>query len=130
MRDTVPKQEEEKRRDAPVYTTLMKAAAQGDEATIVHLLEYTMKGEHKNKNKKLPVHFNTTQQNSSGAAAEEVEETEGIEMEDEAVDLFAKDRKGRTALDWARLGRHAGCAQLLEEAMAADIEKRRKENER
>lgn len=117
MKDTGSKID--KRIDAPVYSSLMKAAAQGDEETIIYLLEIAS-----NKNKKstsLPI--TTT---GVGAAADEEYEME----EEEEVDLFCKDRRGRTALDWARLGRHGGCAQLLEDAMSADIEKKRKENDK
>ena len=43
------------------------------------------------------------------------------------VDLFEKDSRGRTALDWARLGRHRDCAETLEHAMRDDIEVRRRQ---
>jgi hypothetical protein len=48
----------------------------------------------------------------------------------EDCNLFAKDKKGRTALDWARLGKHRQCAELLERKFVEDIERQRLAKER
>lgn len=111
----------DKRRDAPIYTPLMKAAAQGDEDRVSYLLEIA-KGTHLN---------NETAILPRGAAEDVDHDANNWEgVNEEPVDLFMKDRRGRTALDWARLGRHSSCARLLEEAMTADIEKKRKDKEK
>lgn len=43
----------------------------------------------------------------------------------ERLDPFQKDCKGKTALDWARVARHAGCAQELSRFVQADIAEER-----
>lgn len=43
----------------------------------------------------------------------------------EGADMFATDRFGRTALDWARIARHDKAAQVLERAMENEIRYRR-----
>lgn len=124
MKDSASKPSNEKRRDAPVYTSLMKAAAQGDEDTIVYLLDVAVGTSNEQGGARM------SQNLPSGAAEENIDGEQSHWAEEEPVDLFMKDRRGRTALDWARLGRHSQCAHLLEQAMAAEIEKKRKENEK
>lgn len=43
----------------------------------------------------------------------------------EGADMFATDRRGRTALDWARIARRDKVARILERAMENEIRYRR-----
>ena len=103
-----------------MYTALMKAAALGDEEAVTAELVAIKEG-HRARAETAASRATTSDSTATRAPMTE---------EDEALGLFGRDRRGRTALDWARLGRHHECAQILEEAMAKDIQRRRNEAER
>lgn len=43
----------------------------------------------------------------------------------EGADMFARDRQGRTALDWSRIARRDKAVRILERAMENEIRYRR-----
>ena len=119
---------------APAYSKLMKCAAVGDTKGVQALLDDIAKA-------RRAANLATEEASSLGTAASTssawgVREPESRDFDDGrlftaetatapviAEDLFGQDRKGRTALDWARLGRHFACAELLQTAMTEDIER-------
>ena len=143
---------------APAYSNLMKCAAMGDEKGLLALLARIQACRDRANDREIEREAETaapgrrggdddedgggaaeahgwrrppTTGGEHGGTVEVVEEKEEDEdPEAAAEDLFATDKKGRTALDWARLGRHRGCAQALEAAMAEDINRRRLQFER
>ena len=84
----------------------MKAAALGDDETLRFLID----------------RYEQSLYETQLGADDAPETISGIDHE---LDLFGKDKKGRTALDWARLGRHQMCVELLESAVVRDIERQR-----
>jgi hypothetical protein len=117
---------------APAYSQLMKCAAVGDANGVQALLKAIFAARQRaNDAGDEPTPPDTATRgssawgdlsgsgpgNSSGRTAAADAATTVAE------DLFGQDRKGRTALDWARLGRHFACADLLQAAMAEDIDR-------
>jgi len=119
---------------APAYSKLMKCAAVGDTKGVQALLDDIAKA------RRAPNRA-TEEASSPGIAASSssawgarepvrryfddgrLSTAETTTAPVIAEDLFGQDRKGRTALDWARLGRHFACAELLQTAMTVNIDR-------
>lgn len=119
---------------APAYSKLMKCAAVGDSKGVQALLEdIAIARRAANPSTKEASSPGTAASSSSAWGMHEPERRDHsdgrlstAEMASTPViaeDLFGQDRKGRTALDWARLGRHFACAEVLQTAMTEDIER-------